>query len=377
MLDREISGGKSMRVPMVRMNPLRVAAALCLSSLAVCAAGALLPAVAQQFGPNKGTVVGIEFDGRMVSDLDKSVAFYKMLGFSEVPNVNKSWRKDEVMDQIHGTQGLESRMAKLELDSTSSGKPFTLYLREFRGIKRRNVMAGKTPWEPSAAHICVVVPDAEKTWAELKAANMLWPRSWDGKLIAAPDQTHGTIAYITDPDGMDVELVEARPATPEADGRPAAPANPPGFNHIGVVITDIEKVRAFYGVMLGAQWPAMPPNWIGGDFIDSAVGGHGNVIKLYFTSFAESADPKSRMRFEIVEYENRKKPVEPYSITDIGVNYIGLECTDIDALLARLKSFGAPVVSSGIAEMKTGYRVAMVRDPDIGAFVELFEPPKK
>jgi hypothetical protein len=78
-----------------------------------------------------------------------------------------------------------------------------------------------------------------------------------------------------------------------------------------------------------------------------------------------------------VQYENRKKALEPYNITDIGVNYIGLECTDIDSLLARLKSFGAPVVSSGIAQMKTGYRVAMVRDPDVGAFVELFEPPKK
>lgn len=366
-----------MRNGIFRVTKFRVAAAVWLASFAACAAVPVRVASAQQFGPNKGSVVGIEFDGRMVSDLDKSVAFYKMLGFTEVPNVNKSWRKDDVMDAIHGTKGLESRMAKLEMDSNSSGKPFTLYLREFRGLKRRNAMGGKTAWEPGAAHICVVVPDAEKTWSELKAANMLWPRSWEGKLIAAPGQTHGTIAYITDPDGMDIEIVEARPATPETAGRPAAAANPPGFNHIGLVMQDLDKARAFYGVMLGAQFPATPPNWIGGDFIDSAVGGHGNVIKLYFTSFAESADPKSRMRFEIVEYENRQKPVEPYSITDVGVNYIGLECTDIDALLARLKSFGAPVVSNGIAEMKTGYRVAMVRDPDVGAFVELFEPPKK
>ena len=360
-----------------RLKIIRLAAAVCLALVAACAVGSLRPAAAQQLGTSKGAVVGVEFDGRMVSDLDKSVAFYKMLGFSEVSGVNKSWRKDEVMDKIHGTKSVESRMAKLEIASNASGKPFTLYLREFRGIKRRNVMGGKTPWEPGAAHICVVVPDAEKTWAELKAANLLWPRSWEGKLVAAPGSTHGTIAYITDPDGMDIELIEARPATPETDGRPAVAANPPGFNHIGLVILDIDKVRAFYNVMLGAQWPATPPNWIGGDFIDSAVGGHGNVIKLYFASFAESADPKSHMRFELVEYENRKKPVEPYSITDIGVNYIGLECTDIDALLARLKSFGAPVVSDGIAEMKTGYRVVMVRDPDIGAFVELFEPPKK
>ena len=107
------------------------------------------------------------------------------------------------------------------------------------------------------------------------------------------------------------------------------------------------------------------------------VGGHGNVIKLTNGTFAEAADPKARMRFEIVEYENRKKPVQTYGISDIGVNYIGLECSDIDSLVARLKGFGAPMVSDGIVEMKTGYRVALVRDPDVGMFVELYEPPKK
>jgi catechol 2,3-dioxygenase-like lactoylglutathione lyase family enzyme len=356
------------------IETLRFVIAAC---LAFVAASAVRPAVAApQFGPNKGSVVGIEFDGRMVSDLDKSVAFYKAIGFSEVPGVDKSWRKDEVMNRIHGTKGVESRMAKLTLNSNISGKPFTLYLREFRGIQRRNVMGGKTAWEPGATHIDLTIPDAEKMWTDLKAANMLWPRTWDDKLVALPGATKGTLAYITDPDGMDVEIVEQRPAMPATDSRPATPADLPGFNHIGLVILDADKTRAFYGVLLGEQFPTTPSNWMGGDFLDSAVGGHGNVIRIANGTFAESADPKARMRFEIVEYENRKKPVSPYSITDIGVNYIGLECTDIDSLVARLKGAGIPLVSDGIVEMKTGYRVALVRDPDVGMFVELFEPPK-
>lgn len=359
----------------VRFN---FAAVLCALLLGVAALGLRQSlSAAPQFGPNKGAVVGIEFDGRMVSDLDKSVAFYKAIGFSEVPGVNKSWRKDEVMNRIHGTKGVESRMAKFTLNSNISGKPFTLYLREFRGIKRRNVMGGKTAWEPGATHIDLTVPDAGKMWADLKAANMLWPRTWDDKLVPLPGETKGTIAYITDPDGMDVEIVEQRPAAPAVEGRPARPADPPGFNHIGLVILDPDKARGFYGVLLGEQFPAAPSNWIGGDFMDSAVGGHGNILRIINGTFAEAADTNSRMRFEIVEYENRKKPVVPCSITDIGVNYIGLEVTDIDSLLARLKGAGVTVVSDGIVEMSTHYRVAMVRDPDVGMFVELYEPPKK
>ncbi len=356
----------------------RIADAGCALFLAVALAGICQSSsAAPQFGANKGSVVGIEFDGRMVSDLDKSVAFYKAIGFTEVPNVDKSWRKDEVMNRIHGTKGVESRMAKFTLNSNISGKPFTLYLREFRGIKRRNVMGGKTAWEPGAAHIDLTIPDADLMWSQLKAANLLWPRTWDNKLIAVPGSTKGTIAYITDPDGMDVEIVEQRPATPAIGDRPARPADPPGFNHVGLVILDSDKARAFYGVLLGEQMPTTPSQWTGGDFMDSAVGGHGNVLRIVNGTFAEAADTNSRMRFELVEYENRKKPVTPYSITDIGVNYIGLECTDIDSLVARLKSAGVTIVSDGIVEMKGGYRVALIRDWDVGMFVELYEPPKR
>lgn len=340
---------------------------------------ALLPSssAAPQFGVSKGQVIGAEFDGRSVSDLDKSVAFYKAIGFVEVPGLDKSWRNDEVMNRIHGTKGVQSRMAKFTINSNLGEQtPFTLYLREFKGIKRRNVMGGKTAWEPGASHIEVVVPDSEKLWSELKAANMLWPRTWGGELIPSPGQTKGTIAYMTDPDGMDVEIVEQSPAVPAMDNRPARPANPPGFNHVGLVILDPDKARAFYGALLGEQFPAAPSQWASGDFMDSAVGGHGNVLRILNGTFALAADHDARMRFELVEYENRKKPVEPYNITDIGVNWLGLEVSDIDSLVARLQGAGIKVVSDGIVEMKGGYRVALVRDPDVGMFVELYEPPK-
>ncbi|HXJ18167.1 MAG TPA: VOC family protein, partial [Candidatus Polarisedimenticolia bacterium] len=309
---------------------------------------------------------------------EKSVAFYKAIGFVPVEGVNSAWRSDEVMNRIHGTKNVESRMAKFTLDSNISGKPFTLYLREFRGIKRRNVMRGKTAWEPGATHIDLTVPDARLLWSQLKAAGMLWPRSWGGELVPLPGQTKYTMAYITDPDGMDVEIVDQRPAMPATATQSARPADPPGFNHIGLVVLDSDKAKAFYGGLLGEEFPKTESPWISNnDFMDSAVGGHGNVLRIFNGTFAEAADPNARMRFEVVEYKNRKKPVAPYSITDIGVNYVGFEVSGIDAFVARLKKVGLTVVSDGIVTMNGGYRVALVRDPDVGAFVELFERPKK
>jgi catechol 2,3-dioxygenase-like lactoylglutathione lyase family enzyme len=378
------TGGTSVRKPgpalsswFLGFKTLAAACALLLAAAAATFAQAPSAAPPSFLTASKGQVVGVAFVGRMVSDLDKSVAFYKAIGFVPVEGVNPSWRKDEVMNRIHGTKGVESRMAKFTLNSNISGQPFTLYLREFRGIKRRNVMGGKTAWEPGATHIDLTIPDAELMWSQLKAGGLLWPRTWDGKLIPLPGQTKGTLAYITDPDGMDVEIVEQRPAVPATPTQPARPADPPGFNHIGLVVLDLDKATGFYGALLGEQFPSTPLQWLSGDFMDSAVGGHGNVLHIVNGTFAEAADRNARMRFEIVEYLNRKKPVEPYSISDIGVSYMGLEVTDIDALVARLKGAGVTIVSDGIVTMTGGYRVALVRDIDVGAFVELFERPKK
>lgn len=334
------------------------------------------PALPSFINMSKGHVVGIGFDVRMVSNLEKSVKFYTLLGFSEVPGVNPAWRVDKVFNQMYGVKGVESRMAKLQINSNlGERKPFTLYLREFRGIPRRNAARGK-PWYPAQMHIDLTVPDAAALWAELKENNMLWSETWGGKLIAAPGQTKGSIAYITDPDGMDVEIAGQSPAVPATAGHRARPANLPGFNHIGLVIVNIDKAEGFYGALLGAEVPPTT-QWMAGDFLDSAVGGHGNVMRIINTLFPLADDSEAHMRFELVQYENRSRPVQPYKITDVGVNCVGFEVTDIDAFVARLKGAGIRMVSDGIVKMSTGYRVVLFRDPDVGAFVEFYEPPPK
>jgi catechol 2,3-dioxygenase-like lactoylglutathione lyase family enzyme len=355
-----------------RFSTLTIAAVACASWLVLSA-----PALSQTPGNGRGKVVGIAFVGRMVADLDKSVAFYEAIGFSQDPAANPAWRKDEVVEHLYGIKGVETRMAKMFINSTPSGQRFVVYLRELKGIKRKN-LAGYTAWEPGASHFGLVVPDAELLWSQLQTSGMLRARSWGGQLIAPPGQTKGMLAYLTDPDGLDIEIIDQRPAAPAEDGRPARPAMLPGVSHVGLVVLDSDKARAFYGDLLGGQLQTTDAPWLKGDFYDSAVGGHGNILRFYNESFAAAAAANSHMNFELVEYQNRKKPVAAYSITDIGVGYVGFEVEGLDAFLARVKAAGAKVVSdSGIVTMRSGTREVMVRDPDVGGFVELFEHPKK
>jgi hypothetical protein len=82
------------------------------------------------------------------------------------------------------------------------------------------------------------------------------------------------------------------------------------------------------------------------------------------------------MHFELVEFQNRKKPVAHYGICDISVGYVGFEVPGIGALVAKAKSQGAIDISNkGIVKLNTGGRAALLRDPDVGGFVELLERP--
>jgi catechol 2,3-dioxygenase-like lactoylglutathione lyase family enzyme len=215
-----------------------------------------------------------------------------------------------------------------------------------------------------------MAPDADNLWAKLQSDRLLRPLSWGGKLIRMPGQTSGGIAYIRDSDGLNVEIVGiARPGQ----------AKHPTLHHIGLAVLNSEKSRAFYGDLLGAKFPDKQPEWVSGDSWDAPVGGRGYVIRLFNGAFPEAAAPQTTMNFELVEYQKPdRQEVDDYGYCDIGVSCTGFEVEDLDALYARLKAAGIKAWSKGgIVGPADGIRAVVVRDPDVGAFVELFEKPRK
>jgi catechol 2,3-dioxygenase-like lactoylglutathione lyase family enzyme len=348
--------------------------------LAVCLATACSIASAQSGAPQTAAWQGarLGFVGRIVKDLDRSVAFYKMIGFTQDSLANPVWRTDPVVEGLYGAKGFTTRMAKMYVVNPDSKQHFVVYLREVKGIKRTD-RSDHTPWTPGATHFGLVVADADQVWSQLQAAGLLHARSWGGKLIAPPGQTKGMLAYMTDPDGLDIEIINQRPATPAQNGRPAQAPLLPGVNHMGLVILDADKAKAFYGTTLGGAWPQTPSPWLKGDFYDSAVGGHGNVLRFFNVAFPQEIAPALHMNLELVEFQNRKTPVPPARITDSGVGYIGMQVPDLQVALKQVLAAGATLVSKpGIVTMRSGTREVMMRDPDTGVFLELFdEPPAK
>ena len=327
-------------------------------------------------GDHPGKVIGLAAVGRMVANLDRSVAFYKALGFDQDLAADPGWRQDKVIDQLYGVHGLNTRMAKMVVINATSAQPFAVYLRELKGIKRRN-LAGHPAWAPGATHFSLVVPDAEALWSKLSANGMLRARTWGARLIAPPGQSKGSIAYLTDPDGLDIELLNERTPAPTAASPGTAPDTLPGIGHAGIVVLDQAKAKAFYGDVLGGHPQNSGTPWLKGDFYDAVVGGHGNIMRVYDESFPEASAPAARVNFALIEFQNRKQPIEPQRLTDIGVGYVEFDVQGLEALLRRAKAAGAVVVSRPApVTAPDGTRAVMIRDPDVGGFVELVENPK-
>lgn len=331
----------------------------------------------------QGRFVGITSVSRVVSNLERSIAFYKALGFHLHSAGTLAWRRDRAVNRIYGVHrsAAVTRVAKLSIDFDGRGLRFMLYLREFRGIPRGN-RSRHTAWEPGVSHFGLVAPDADALWSRLKSKGMLRARSWGEALIAPPGGRQGVVAYITDPDGLDIEIIRRRPAAAATDGRPARPAFLPGLNHVGLVVLHGVKERGFYERVLEAKPPTVGAPWLKGDFFDAAVGGHGNILRLYNESFPfaperPSGEPSRRINFELIEFKNRKKAVRRSRVTDIGVGCVRMQTDDLDALVLRAKAAGAKVISDGIVPARDGKRVATIRDPGVGGFIELFEHPRR
>ena len=312
-----------------------------------------------------GHVVGMAFESVVVSNLERSLKYYKALGFKTESENHPPFAGDEAENRLYKTPGAMSRTAKLTVASAVSGEPFILYLREYKNAARGNRVDFPAR-NPSAAHIGLMVPDADTLWASMKSDGTLRALSWEAKLVRMPGQTSGGIAYVMDPDGFNIEIVGLSRS-------PAATRS--SLHHVGLAVLNSDRAKSFYGNLLDAIFPASTPEWLSGDMYDAAVGGRGFVIRLINGAFPEAAARQKTMRFELVEYQKpARADVKDYSYSDISVSCVGFQVKGIDALYTRLKNAGIKIWSEGgIVQKKDGTRAVVVRDPDVGAFVELVE----
>lgn len=147
----------------------------------------------------EGAVCGFSHSGITVADLDRSIAFYGLLGYEVIAR----WvRTEEYLRELVGYPTVEMHAAVLRHDRVG----VFLELLEYRNIER--VEIDPSNGNPGTAHICLFVEGFEALWERLEAAGV---ESVSRPVSPTVGPNKGALAiYLIDPDGHRVELVETK-----------------------------------------------------------------------------------------------------------------------------------------------------------------------
>jgi catechol 2,3-dioxygenase-like lactoylglutathione lyase family enzyme len=317
-------------------------------------------------------VVGLAFVGHQVSDLERSIKFFEAIDFKVVEGPG-AWTVDKELNRLGSTPGAESRTATMRVQSSVSDVPFTLVLRQYRGMRQD---WSKLPsWNLLASHIDLTVDgNVSALLDKLEALNMLKMPEVQGLPNPRRQEGFRRFAFIQDPDGLTIEYF-SKPIPKPGDPPPAPMVSnssatgatmdrlgkQAGFNHYATNIIDPLKAQDFYGKVLG------------GDYAPLADRPSGAQVML--NGWFPQATTNNNLRVELGYFTvNAGKTPPPIKFQDINANYAGFQVSNIESAYARAKEHGAITVSEGgIVDFHKG-RAALIRDSDVGGYIMLWEP---
>ncbi len=152
-------------------------------------------------------IVGLFHGGVSVSDMDRSLAFYRDgLGLETVVD---RIAKDAYLFRILALNATELRIVYLKIP----GSDAFIELIEFRGLERHPASA--RPCDPGAGHLCLYVSDIAAIHQRLTEKGF-HSRAVAPELITAGPNKGARGVYFSDPDGYLIELFQRPPATGHA-----------------------------------------------------------------------------------------------------------------------------------------------------------------
>jgi len=114
---------------------------------------------------------------------------------------------------------------------------------------------------------------------------------------------------------------------------------------------------------------------LGGDYA-SLEGGLG-AAQVMLNGWFPQATTTNNLRIELGLFAvNEGKTPPPIKFQDINANHVGFQVSNIESAYQRAKQNGAITVSEGgIMDYHNG-RAALIRDPDVGGYILLWQPAR-
>jgi lactoylglutathione lyase len=155
-------------------------------------------------GPSAPLITGFFHGGIAVSDMERSLAFYRdALGLEVHFDVTL-----DAVAYVREVLGIEMRDARLVYLRVPGSDGVFVELIEYHGTDGRPVVP--RAWDPGTGHLCFHVADAAALHARVVSMGFP-PRSPGVATIPIGPNRGGRAAYLLDPDGHHVEIFQ-RPA---------------------------------------------------------------------------------------------------------------------------------------------------------------------
>lgn len=304
--------------------------------------------------------------GFTVSDMDRSVAFYRdVLMFKPVSDVEVDGPE---YDQLYGCFGVRARVVRLRLGEQQIELTQFISPPDLRPIPVPSY--SNDLW---FQHFAIVVRDMDAAWAQLRTHHVrqISPRP---QTIPTSNQAAAGIKAIKfrDPDGHNLELLWF----PEGKGNPVWKRGGEdlflGIDHTAMTVRSTENSLKFYRDLLGLTVAGGTLN-VGREqeYLDSLPGARVLVTGLTPTM--------GQPGVECLEYElptaGRPFPADSHP-TDIWHWQTTVVVSDVDAAATELRRIGQLVLSNvvTIPDGNLGFkRGVLVRDPD-GHVIQLVSP---
>ncbi len=298
--------------------------------------------------PDNAVIIGINYVGITVSDLDRATQLYtESFGVKEVQSVDL--RTEALIDAVIGREDIQFKTRLLRSSNA--------HLRLFE-FQNSSVEAKDTAFVPvngpGIAHVCVQVDQLTEAYPRFLAGG--------GTAVGAEDMTQLNprnpvfYAYARDQDQTMFEIEHVDIAKLNLD-KPVK--NKYRIRHVALASPDIDRIRGFYSVLLEQKKPRRLGRWfrLKGDKFDDVSGLPKSEIEMAFFNVRN-------MELEIAQYYSHPTtlPASPRALDALGHSIIVYDVSNIDAAREKLIKAGGVVVHEAIS--MDGMPMLVGRDPD-------------
>jgi catechol 2,3-dioxygenase-like lactoylglutathione lyase family enzyme len=318
-------------------------------------------------GEAPGPAIGVRAIIHSVTDLDKTVAFYREgLGMTPDPTILPNGRKttelsrpiplDEDLSNFTDTHGAKFRNAMFHLPGTA----LTLELTEFSGIALKKAVPRMQ--DPGAATLVLNVRDVDMALAGVKKNGGSVLSMGGEPMKLGGESSKSRSVFVRDPDGFMLELAEIQPlpaTTASADGNIIGA-------RIGETIQDTDQTLKFYHDVLGFETKPAPAAYATDKTIAALIDAPGAHWRI-----SSAKIPGSPVAFELLEFKDVSRRPFHLRVPDAGSPAVSIHVKNVEATMKAVAAGGGSIVTRGGEPVRLGSMTGVfVRDPN-GLLIEL------